>query len=158
MTQVPRSPSDLAARDARVVELAREGKTFPEICDIMGLDQTNAAKWRTMIKEAGVTLGPARPWSAKGTDGWPPRFRGRTKELIHKLRDKHSQPVVSEMLGLSNKELKIALGDDDYKRKHNWTIGQLQRLAEAHGMTVEQLMCDVLALKPDPERKPYGFA
>lgn len=138
-------------RAARIIEHARKGHTMMEIVDLEGLDPGNVKRWHKLVRDAGVTIEmgrASRPPSGirPSNDAW----RYRIGRVLNDLRDAHPQIEVSRMVGMTNVQIKNATaGPRDCT--HDWTVSQLQRLADVSGIPFESLIVQALTTKPVKE-------
>jgi hypothetical protein len=129
-------------RVARVIAHARAGHTMTEIVDMEGLDAGNVKKWHEHVRNAGVSIEKGRASRPSiGITEQSASWRYNLGRSLGRLRDHLPQIEVSRMVGMTNMEIVAATGGT--KRcpsPHNWTTSQLQRLADAQGVTFEQLV------------------
>lgn len=126
------------AREQRVIEHARAGRTMTEIVDLEGLDAGNVKKWHRFLRDAGVTIEMARasnPPSGlrRSNDTW----RYNIGRSLGRMRDQLPQIEVSRLVGMTNIEINSAIKTSP---THNWTVSQLQRLADAQGVSFQDLI------------------
>lgn len=144
----------LAERRARVVELARDGKTVAEIADELSMNIKNYAHIAALIREAGIEPPKSnRSWLAIGLRTPEERVeseiaRARFGGLVDILREKYTYPEVCTMIGLNVRELKKA--QTATGSRHNWTLSQMYRLAKVFDCTLTDLMLWAF----DPRRQP----
>jgi hypothetical protein len=138
----------VARRRARWVQYIKDGLSVAEIADIEGVREDNGATERRQIARAeGLeiwnrsSLGSAH---ARGVLDVPSLFRTHLKNELAELAKQHQPEDLQALIGLNPKAVR-----DAQKRPyaHNWTLGQMQRLAQARGKTFEQLMIEAAAYK-----------
>lgn len=122
---------------ARLQGHARQGLSKAEACDIEGTDPTTA---RMALQGTKLKWGP-------------PAVRGQTKRLgleqtetirlaaaldakLKKLRETHSAYEVSKLTGLTKTEQKACMRSE----RHNWTLAQLTRTANALDISLLDLV------------------
>lgn len=129
MSKIVRTKQQKEDSIKRIVEHARAGRTMTEIVDLEGLDPFNTKEAHNAIKAAGVTISRERTKTlplglTKENESW----RKRIGYHVDDLRAKHCQLDVSRLLGMTNAEI---LKATTRPATHNWTLSQLQRLANA---------------------------
>lgn len=127
-------------RAERILTHARAGRTMTEIVDLEGLDAGNVKKWHRLIREAGITIEMARASAPPSgltpeTDWW----RWRLGRSLSRIRDNLPQIEVSRLVGMTNVEINAATQQRGFCT-HDWTVGQLQRLATAQGFTFQEMV------------------
>jgi hypothetical protein len=127
-------------RSANILEHIKQGKTAEQIADAEGITADDARKLRLQLaKKHDVRIPKAHRagFRAIGLDDERSGFRVRLGYQLQYLRDEHHPVAVSKMTGLTQAEQRDAV---DPRKGHNWTLGQIQRLAEARGVSFEQMI------------------
>lgn len=129
----------IAERNIRIVDYVTQGWTAEEIADREGLERDYTQKLRTkLIKEHKIKPPKTsrKNKTAFGITEHSARIRSRLADHLQALKDEHPTPDVAFMIGLTQREQNEA----KYGRsKHNWTLGQMERLAVARGISFAQL-------------------
>jgi hypothetical protein len=152
-----RESTELAKRKRRMVAHAKAGRTKMEACDIEGVDPTQAQRDLT---GSGVSFGDHhKGYIPVGiTDANVGSMLKIFGEELTRLADDKSPYEVSRLTGLTLSEqnrAKAASIRPGHVKVHNWTIGQLQRLAKARNMTLGDLLDH--ASKQITREKGIGF-
>lgn len=143
----------VARRRARFVDYVKRGLSSAQIADLEGIREDNASTERREIaKEEGLPL-PKRtrgsqPPLASGVMEVSSLVRSYLKMQLEDLKALYAPEDLQVLTGL-NPSAQNAACRNPYT--HNWTIGQLSRVAAVKGITFEQLMRDAL------NHKPIGF-
>jgi len=135
----------LARRKVRLADHLRAGRTVGEICDIEGLDPSNEPKRmkREVADPLGLTItGGHNTKMPLGLTTIERHMRLNLGNQVRLLRDDNHYIEVSRLIGLTNVEQRRAIDG-----KHNWTLAQMQRLADATSTSFEEIIRNVL-LKP----------
>lgn len=141
MTKDERS-SALDRRKDRIVKLVRQKKTVKEICDILGLDPENEPKYliNKALEGTGMKAAAGVPenWKPVGLKGGNSNFCTNLRFALERLLDKHKQDyiAVAEITGLTQAQQKKAVS----KNQHDWTLSQIQRLADGLGESFPELV------------------
>lgn len=148
MLETKRTKEQLRERELRIIEHARQGRTMTEIVDIEGLDAGNVKHWHRIIRDAGVTIEKSRASKPPiGLKKENERFRFNLGRSLVRIRDVHPQVDVSRMVGMTGTQCLEATE----KKTHDWTVSQIQRLAEAQGMSFQEMVIN--AFTEVPKRK-----
>lgn len=148
----------LSERRDRIVELARAGKSVPEIADELSINARNGTKIANIIRAAGLTpIKSNRSWMPVGLRSPDERVeseiaRARFGGLVDILREKFPHPQVSQMIGLNVRELKKA--QTATGSRHNWTLAQMYRLAKAFDVSLTTLMLWAFDPRHQPSTPP----
>lgn len=127
-------------RSANILEHIKQGLTAEQIADAEGITADDARKLRLQLaREHKIAIPKARRegFRALGLNEERSGFRVRLGYQLQHLRDQHHPVAVSKMTGLTQAEQRDAV---DPRKGHNWTLGQMQRLATARGYTFERLI------------------
>lgn len=149
-------------RDDLLVELALQGLTEKEIGERLGISYDGvSAEKRRVSKARGIefpkralgrnaTPKPAYGLTARGEPGGSYRFRVNLSDRLKKLRDKQHPIEVAQTTGLwPNAQTMATSNDPPYG--YDWTISQIERLAQAHGLTFNELVTELL------QEPSFGF-
>ncbi len=118
-----------AARDARIRDyLLVDNMTDKEIADREGLDPSNLGK---IYSRLGIVKPEKRKgkFSPVGLTKSSAYFRLGT--LLSKLKEQHNAIDVSHLTGLTEHQQGMAIHPVQYGGRHNWTLAQMHRLADA---------------------------
>ena len=134
-----------ARRVTRIAQLLKEGRTDREIAEREGMDATNLSKF---YKDNGLTV----PAKRKATKSMHPfgvhsksalLFNRRLSDKIYELRQMgYEAEDVAAMTGVTEKQQNLTTGDraDAKVERHNFTVSQMERLADALGITFIDLI------------------
>jgi hypothetical protein len=130
----------LEQRRLNIVDHIRAGHTSDEISDAEGMDRDDARKQRKAIADAeGLDV------HTIGRSGFDPvglieersGFRNRLGDELERLRRTHHALEIAKMTGLTQSQQRAATQPVP---KHNWTVSQIKRLADARGRTFEEMI------------------
>lgn len=157
MTKDERS-SALDRRKESIVQLVQNDKTVREVCDLLGLDPENEPKYliNPALAGTGLTVKTGVPdkWNPIGLKGGSGDFRHQLRHALECVLDCYCGDYikVAQLTGLTQKQQKKATSSE----KHDWTISQLQRLADALGITFAKLMHDANQKQLQFKKEDYG--
>lgn len=133
----------IAARTKRFLQYIRDSWSEEEIADREGMEPYYAGKIRREVaRQNGIILPNALPKNRTlqpvvGIDDESQRLRSRLGDMVYDLTVKNTIPELSYILGVPQKTIR-RLHHRGYV--HNWTLGQLQRLAKARNVTFAALL------------------
>jgi len=123
-----------------MIEHIKNGLSAQEIADFEGLEIAYAGKQRKEVADAErITLPPPsrKGFRALGLDDENSGFRFRLGQLLRDVRTIYHPSEVSTLIGLTNREQNQAI---NMRVGHNWTLGQMHRLAKVLDWTFEELI------------------
>ena len=132
----------LAERRTRMLGYIKDGMTADQIADIEGLDLVRARKERKAVADTHGLSTPPNKRAGFTPVGFTAPNRGMRTFLGYKLSDlttkhKGDKILIARLTGLTQSEqrqaVKASVG-------HNWTLAQIQRLADALDIPFEELM------------------
>lgn len=128
-------------RTARFIEYIKKGLTDKEIGDLEGLGADYCQKLKKKIAgENGLTVkSKGKTIEVFKKDDASYLLRHRLAGRLYKLQMKHIPKEITRMLGMTLAEQRRAL---EGIPTHNWTILQMQRLADVDGISFVDLVKD----------------
>jgi antitoxin component of RelBE/YafQ-DinJ toxin-antitoxin module len=149
MNQADRA-KEKALQRLNIVEHVKAGHTAYQIADAEGLDPDDARqKRRRIAKEEGLPILRDKRSGLKaiGMNERNEQVRARLGFVLKRLTDerKMNPYQIARLVGLTMSEQRDAV---DRTKGHNWTLAQIQRLADASGSTFEEIMTHIMTTPP----------
>jgi hypothetical protein len=141
----------MAERDEWIVDLLRKNATFPVIARIVGMDTTAVGRHcRRLIKQHNIDYHPPK----RSVDEPVPGLTEASARLRNKLGTRVCH--MRDVNGLSSREIAKrtgvparAQGRATNGSRHDWTISQMERLAEAGNETFKEMLVSSLLTAED---------
>lgn len=154
MSKIEARYAYLAKRRERIIQNIKDGWTCEQIADREGLTVDTASSLRRdFAREEGLKIPPKgrSRYRAIGLDDDKEGFHARVAHKVLDLQTIYSAEELTYLLGLTTTEQSLAA---DNTRGYNWTVAQLQRLANVLGVSFRELLIDLNTPKiPTPIKK-----